>query len=57
MGPWPHSIRSENVPCHLLFIGCGVRKKPPPEETPFGKNGRAEETPFHSLHTRKKPPR
>ncbi|KAH3729681.1 hypothetical protein DPMN_055659 [Dreissena polymorpha] len=34
----------------------GVRKKPPPEETPFAKNGRAEETPFHSLHTRKKPP-
>ncbi|KAH3837778.1 hypothetical protein DPMN_111179 [Dreissena polymorpha] len=48
--------------CFMTLIAfepdiLGVRKKPPPEETPFAKNGRAEETPFHSLHTRKKPPR
>ncbi|KAH3710650.1 hypothetical protein DPMN_070140 [Dreissena polymorpha] len=35
----------------------GVRKKPPTKETPFAKNGRAEEPPFDSLQTRKKPPR
>ncbi|KAH3800626.1 hypothetical protein DPMN_154264 [Dreissena polymorpha] len=38
-------------------ISVGVRKKHPPEETPFPINSIAEETPFHILHTRKKHPR
>ncbi|KAH3752871.1 hypothetical protein DPMN_187497 [Dreissena polymorpha] len=32
------------------------RNKPPSEETPFPKYGIAEQTPFHILHTRNKPP-
>ncbi|KAH3849640.1 hypothetical protein DPMN_092043 [Dreissena polymorpha] len=36
--------------------GKDYRNKPPSEETPFPKNGIAEQTPFHILHTRNKPP-